>query len=513
MASSENLDRKWDREVDVLIVGYGGAGSAAAIEAHDAGAEVLILESTEKGGGNTAVSFGGFLCPTNVEEAITYITGLFDLSFSEKDENLIRVFAEASVQNVEWVTGLKEGTTVHNYGGAGYPMVAGAESMKKYVVHGDGKGLIGFAKNLFNLFQHAVEDKRQIPIQYNTPARKLVTDTSGAVVGLVAEADGKEIAIHARRAVILTCGGYEADQQMLQNHVKGFPVYNIGHPGNKGDGIRMAQLVGAGLWHMNSVSCGIGLKIPSFESAFAMHISRKAHIFVDKNGQRFINEVDIEHHAGLLAVDFYDTKTLQYPRIPFYVIFDETVRKKGPISKAVGLGSAGVQYKWSKDNSIEIEKGWIKKRETLASLAKEINLDPESLDQSVARWNQQVNEGEDSDFGRDLSAGAKTAQLQNSLLDEEVNGEKTGKSELLIETAPYYAIEIHPTLINTQGGPRRNEKAQVLDAFGDPIPRLYSAGELGSMWGLIYQGAGNIGECIVSGRIAGRNSAAETPPA
>lgn len=485
---SDGIPGKWDREVDVVIVGYGGAGSAAAIEAHDAGAEVLILESTEQGGGNTRVSFGGFLCPANVEEAITYITGLFDLSLSTKDENLIRVFAEESVNNVEWITGLKEGTTVHQYGGAGYPMVEGADSMKKYVVHGDGKGLVGFAINLFKLFQYAVEEQRHIPILYNTPARRLVTDADGEVVGLVAESDGREVAVYARRAVILTCGGYEADEQLLQNHVKGYPLYNIGHPGNKGDGVRMAQKVGAGLWHMNGVSCGFGLKVPEFESAFGMFISRKAHIFIDKTGKRFVEETGIENHAGLLAVDFYDTRALHYPRLPFYAIIDETTRKKGRISKAAGLGSNAFTYEWSKDNSREIEKGWLVKGESLAELAGKLNISPSNLEQTILRWNEMVDQGEDTDFGRNI--------------DPDV--------QMKIETAPFYAVVMHPALINTQGGPRRNEKSQVLDAFGDPIPRLYSAGELGSMWGIIYQGAGNIAECIVFGRIAGKNSAAET---
>ena len=76
-----------------------------------------------------------------------------------------------------------------------------------------------------------------------------------------------------------------------------------------------------------------------------------------------------------------------------------------------------------------------------------------------------------------------------------------------LETAPYYALQIYPALINTQGGPRRNDKAQILDAFGEPIPRLYSSGEMGSLWGIIYQGAGNNAESLVFGRIAGENAA------
>ncbi|WP_289186232.1 FAD-binding protein, partial [Turicimonas muris] len=80
-----------------------------------------------------------------------------------------------------------------------------------------------------------------------------------------------------------------------------------------------------------------------------------------------------------------------------------------------------------------------------------------------------------------------------------------------IENGPFYAVELYPTLVNTQGGPRKNVKGQVLDAFGNPIPRLYVAGELGSMWGPIYQGACNNAESMVFGRIAGANVAQETP--
>ena len=78
-------------------------------------------------------------------------------------------------------------------------------------------------------------------------------------------------------------------------------------------------------------------------------------------------------------------------------------------------------------------------------------------------------------------------------------------------SGPYYAMELSPSMINTQGGPKRNEEARVLKPDGSPIPRLYSAGELGSIYSYLYQGTGNIGECLAFGRIAGRNVADETP--
>lgn len=478
----------WDRQTDVVVVGYGGSGAVAAIEAHDAGAEVLILESTGKGGGNTLVSFGGFLCPSDVSKAVTYITRLFDFSLSDKDDELIRVFAEEAAKNVDWVKALKADVKVHTYGTPGFPMLDGADAIKKYAIRGKNKGATAFAKNLFELLTHAVEEKRNIPVLTHTPAQRLVTNAQGAVVGVIAEQKGTKIAICVRRGVILATGGYAADPCMLSNHVKGAPIYSVGHPGNKGDGVRMAQKAGAGLWHMNGASCAFGLKVPEFESAFGMIFSHPAHIFVDKKGHRFVNETQIEHHSALLAVDYYDAHALEYPRIPFHAVFDESLRASGRISKMVGFGSAGAAYQWSKDNRPEIEKGWIIQADTVKALAEKIDVDPVQLEKTVGQWNQGVKNGADELFGRKVKTNADA-----------------------LTAPPFYAVKMHPCLINTQGGPRRNAQAQVLDAFGEPIVGLFSAGELGSLWGLIYQGSGNISECMVFGRIAGKNAAARKP--
>ena len=80
-----------------------------------------------------------------------------------------------------------------------------------------------------------------------------------------------------------------------------------------------------------------------------------------------------------------------------------------------------------------------------------------------------------------------------------------------IADGPFYAVELSPSMLNTQGGPRRNERGQIVRPDGTPIPRLYSAGELGSIYSYLYQGTGNIGECLAFGRVSGRNAAAEPP--
>ena len=114
-------------------------------------------------------------------------------------------------------------------------------------------------------------------------------------------------------------------------------------------------------------------------------------------------------------------------------------------------------------------------------------MDPSVLGNAFKKYNESCKAGKDADLGR-------------------------AKEKLrAIEGPPYYAIQLWPCLLNTQGGPKRDGESRVLDPDGKPIPRLYAAGELGSIWGYLYQGANNIGECIVFGKIAGKNAAAEKP--
>ncbi len=141
-------------------------------------------------------------------------------------------------------------------------------------------------------------------------------------------------------------------------------------------------------------------------------------------------------------------------------------------------------YTWSKDNSAELAKGWIKKANSIAELAQIIKLDPKVLQETVYRWNMNSAAGHDPDFGRTRMVAP-------------------------IEGPPFYAMEVTPHFVNTQGGPRRNAKSQILQVNGEPLPRLYGAGELGSIHSYLYNSGGNIGECLAFGRISGRNAAAE----
>ncbi len=144
-------------------------------------------------------------------------------------------------------------------------------------------------------------------------------------------------------------------------------------------------------------------------------------------------------------------------------------------------------YRWSEDNSEEIKKGWIIKAQTIEEIATKIKVDSKILKSTVERWNSLCAEGEDKDFRR------------------------PPKTMMAILKPPFYAMESWPIVSNTQGGPAHDPSQRVLDPMGKPIPRLYVAGEISSIFGHLYLEAGNITECFVGGRIAGKNLADERP--
>jgi hypothetical protein len=166
------------------------------------------------------------------------------------------------------------------------------------------------------------------------------------------------------------------------------------------------------------------------------------------------------------------------------VIFDETSRLRGPLSSSgrrFGWFGWFSGYEWSKDNSKEIDKGWIVRGETAAELAGKLGMKPDDLSSTIITYNADCKSRVDPEFGRDE------------------------KTLVPLDRPPYYAVKLYPTMVNTQGGPRRNSRCQVVDPFGQPIPRLYSAGEMGSFWGWMYNGGGNNAECLCTGQIAARN--------
>jgi succinate dehydrogenase/fumarate reductase flavoprotein subunit len=484
-----NVPSKWDAEYDVVVVGYGGAGAAAAMTAHDSGAKVMILEKTSSGGGNTRVSGGNTIVPQSMQ----FVKYLNTLNFGMTDPDYTETFVKMAMTNADWIKEIGGETTVFRplgvaypmpAAGAGFPQVEGAEYMIKVNIKGDPE--ITPAQRLWSLLSGNV-DKRCIKTMLNTAVKELVQDASGQILGVIAEADGKVITICARKAVILTCGGFENDDTLKWQHLPCKPTLFIGHPGNTGDGIRMAEKVGAQIWHMQGQTVVIGFKAPNIEAAFFIIFLNPGFFYIDKYGKRFLGESEVETHEFWRSLSEFDTHRIEYPRIPFYAIFDDQTRKTGPIGGGTAGHNPKFVYKWSLDNQEEIKKGWIIQAKSIAELAEKISVDPNVLEDTVKRWNENCSKGVDPDFGR------KKENIR------------------ALEGNRYYAIKLWPAILNTGGGPRRDKEARIIDAFGKPIPRLYSSGELGSAWGMLYQGANSIGESIVFGKIAGKNAAAEKP--
>lgn len=485
----------WDETTDVLVVGFGGSGAVTAITAHDHGKSVLIIEKMPVGGGNTAVSAGGFMVPDDIEKAYKYLKGTYSYCEAEYDEDLLKIFSNRSHKLNEFVKKLDPNAKTFVYGYAGFKGLEGSETVKRYRVRG--KKASGDC--LFDLLKGAVE-QRKIPVWLNTPAIRMIRK-GDEVVGVTAKKEGKEINIRARYGVVLCTGGYEFDKETLLNFTMGREIMAMGNPGNTGDGLRLAQSMGAKLWHMNAYSATLAVRYPGFDTAVGASPKGASYIWVDQDGRRFANEL-VDGHCRLYVVQQLDSINHRYPRIPCYLVFDQATLDKGPLGSSLGSGYAinRSKHSWSKDLSKEIELGLVKKAESIGELARLINVPELNLVKTVQKWNADIKAGEDTDFGRAIKAAGKQAYAFDAPL-----------KSAPIEHGPYYAIPLYPALVNTQGGPRKNSKGQVLNAVNEVIGRLYVAGELGSMWGPMYQGACNNAESLVFGQVAGENVVNEKP--
>ncbi|MBI2906083.1 MAG: FAD-dependent oxidoreductase [Chloroflexi bacterium] len=485
----------WDNSADVVVVGYGLAGAAAAITAHDLGARVVLVEKQPADARCTCSSLSGglFLCPKDVDGAIEYLKSLYwrEEGAQWTDLDTITAWARYTAQNVEWLKGLGGEVRLFSDPGAEFPELPGASSIAVWVYQGRGLRMMEF------MDQQVAS--RNIEVLYEAPAQRLIVNENDDVVGVRASRGGEEVNIKANKAVILCSGGFEGNEGMKLQYLRIHPVYYGGGIDNTGDGIRMAQEVGADLWHMNCCSARLKAKFPDFPYAFSLDFSgadwahqqirgvkekvRAGYIVVDRYGRRFTSE-NMKTHAVFYEVTFFDTHKLECPRVPSHYVFDQRRIESGAIAQR-SSGPAGPHqlYKWSADNQVELKKGWIVAGNTVAELAGKLGMVPAVLAETVERWNGYCADGRDPEFSRN--------PLELAPLD----------------SPPYYAVRLYPGMANTQGGPRRNSRAQVVNPFGEPIPGLFAAGEGGSIYGMLYPvGGGNLAECIAFGRIAAENA-------
>jgi succinate dehydrogenase/fumarate reductase flavoprotein subunit len=503
----------FDETFDVVVVGFGFAGAFSAIHAADAGCRVLLAEKQVMPGGISICSYGSMRCARNADHAFAYLKAT---NAERTPDDIIRMLAdgmtkiEQELRDLAQVNGAKVAIR-HNGGNYPFPgydtfydanivEVPGFEDAQVLYPYFRG-ARSGNGWRVLKVLQDNIA-QRDIEVRCAFAAERLIATGDREVLGVCfRDQSGRCFAVKARRGVVLACGGFESDAELKAQYWEKAPVLPVATTANTGDGIRMAQHLGAGLWHMWHYHGAYGFKYPHptplalrvkrlpdwFPGRDAAASAKMCWIIVDQDGRRYMNEYppyaqDTAHRP----MEYYDAVRQIFPRVPSRLIFDENGRKLYPVGQVI-YNAVGLEFEWSEDNLREVEIGLIKRADTLAELAFLMSMDPAVLCATVSRWNAACRRGRDEKFGRPHG------------------------TMMPIDTPPYYGGEIWPMVSNTQGGPVHNARRQILDIFGKPIPRLYSAGELGSAFGFLYLSGGNLSECVVGGRIAGRGVAALEP--
>jgi len=503
-------------QFDVIVIGYGFAGANAAIAAHDAGARVLLLEKMPHPGGISICSAGGLRVAQDADAAFEYLQ---KTNADTTPHEVLRVLAEGMTKVTDDLQVLaqasnaqltyKQAPGIYPFPGQdtfGFAMVAeipGFDAKKTYPY----ATALGAGSLVFKVLQDNIV-ARGIYVRLATPVTRLTSDAHGRVTGVVAQINDHAQTLTAPRGVILACGGFEADPAMQAQYWQGKPVLSCAYRGNTGDGIRMAQAVGADLWHMWHYHGTYGFRVadyplgvrtkrlpdwypsaaggePSFDTSIFSDAKavKMPWILLDQDGRRFMNEYEpYMQDTGHRNLDRFRPETQDYPSIPAWMIADAVGLSLFPWGQPL-YNDPDVELTWSQDNTKEVANGTIGCAQSLTELATAIGVDEHQLTQQIAQWNAACEANKDQAFGRPAS------------------------SMLAIQQAPFYFIKTWPIVSNTQGGPVHDARQRVLNPFGEAIEGLYAAGELGSVFGHLYLSGGNITECFVGGKIAGREAA------
>ncbi len=511
----------WNETTDVIVVGCGFAGATAAIAAHDAGAEVVLLEKMPDPGGISICSGGGLRMASDAQAAFAYLQAT---NAGTTPDEVLQVLAEGMVSLPEQVEALakinravvarREAPAIYPFEGRevfGFCLIESIPDFDAQAAYPNVRTL-GTGVLLFKVL-HDNLDARGIPIRCNTAAERLITGAGKEVLGLRVNEGGRTTTIQARRGVILACGGFEANPAMQAQYWQEKPVLATTFFGNTGDGIRMALDAGADLWHMWHYHGTYGFRTPDGHigirtkrlpdwspqrEALAQETAagdvldtasgtRPAvpmpWILLDRDGRRFMNEYEPylqdTGHRGLAR---FRPETQDFPRIPCWLIADENGRQQFAWGQPL-YNDRHIHLTWSPDNLAEVESGLIGRADSLPQLAQALGVEPDALQNTLSQWNTSCQQEHDPDFRRPPS------------------------SMMPVEQPPFYYAPIWPLVSNTQGGPVHDAAQHILDPYGDPIPRLFAAGELGSAFGHLYLSGGNLAECLITGRIAGREAA------
>jgi succinate dehydrogenase/fumarate reductase flavoprotein subunit len=475
--------KQWDRETDVAIVGFGGAGGCAAIEAADAGSSVTIFEVASASGGSTAMSsaeiYMGGSGGTRVQRACGFedatedmITYMMMAAGPQADEAKIRNYCKNSNAHFEWLVGigvpfkdsfhveraimcLTDDGLLYTGNEKAYPFAQQAKPCPRghnLYVMGDNGGPL-----FMKIVTENVEKRDRITVEYETRALTLIVDDSNEVVGLVVRQNQQELNVRARQGVILCAGGFVMNEEMVRKYAPMLTMGNtpIGNPGDTGTGIMMGMSVGGAAINMHE---GF-ISIPYYPPASMTH-----GIVINDQGQRFINE-DVYHgRLGAFAL------RQQSERIYFIL----TVDQYGDYERASYMGAAVAGT-----------------GETVEELEEELGLRKGTLQATIALYNEDCANGEDTQCHK---AAEWLQPLQPPLVALDIT---PGRGTFL----PYFTL----------GGLDTLPTGEVVDPQREVIPGLYAAGR--TACGVVRRAEGyssgmSVGDASFSGRMAGKQVAA-----
>ncbi|MEG0359659.1 MAG: flavocytochrome c [Anaerorhabdus sp.] len=451
---------------DVVVIGAGGAGLAAAVTANQDGASVIVIEKMPKVGGNTilaggalnAVDEGSETAVANEDSVELHYTQTYEGGDKQGDPELVRTLVENAWDGVEWLQSLgmefKEGT---------FTVLGGMWPRAHKPVEPVGTGF-------FNAYQNYIDSNENIDLYLETTAKEFIVE-DGKVVGVVAEGKtGNKITIHANNGVILATGGFAKNVEMRQEYNTLWAnldetIKSTNHAGATGDGIAMAEAVGAELVQMGNIQL-LPMGDPetgSLSGNIEMGVENR--IFVNDEGNRFVDE-------GARR-DVMTNALFEQPNSHMWVILDS---HDYPTGDEVNNFNESI-------NQL-VADGRAFKGDTLEELAEQIGVDPANLVSAVEGFNSHVTDKSADEFGRTLYKDP-------------------------INQGPFYAGARVPTVHHTMGGVKINTDAQVINTNGEIIPGLYAAGEVtGGIHGANRLGGNALTDTVVFGRIAGASAAA-----
>lgn len=445
-------------DADVVIIGAGGAGMTAAITAASEGKSVIIIEKAPIVGGNTSRATGGMNAAetkyqetAGIEDSVElFVEDTMKGGYEKNNKELVQTMAEQSASAIEFLDSI--GAHLSDVGKAG-----GASTNRSHrPVDAEGK-ILSVGSYLVPIFEQAAKDNN-VTFYMETEATEIIMN-EGAAVGVKASSADTDYTINAK-AVILATGGFGGNLEMVESYkpeLKGYVTTNASTI--TGDGIKMAEAVGANLVDMAEIQIHPTV-VQSNGALITESLRGDGAILVNNAGKRFTNEV--------LTRDVVSANIIAEEGSAAWLIVD--------------------QQMFDDSNVIQgyVNKGYMIQGDTIADLAKAMEVDEATLQETIDNWVGMVKAGEDTDFGRD--------DLTTVKYD--------------LSKAPYYAVKIAPGVHHTMGGVEINTNTEVISANGEVIPGLYAAGEVtGGVHGGNRLGGNAVADIIVFGRIAGQNAA------